>query len=74
MIAPTPNCGHNSKSFTHIAIADTWMCPKCIASIGALYARCSICACFPAPAQLITRFGRKFCSACARGVTAPRPA
>lgn len=72
MIAPVPNCGHASKSYTHIAIANTWMCPKCIASIGALYARCSICCCYPA--QLVTRFGRKFCFTCSRGVIAPRHA
>lgn len=72
MIAPTPNCGHDSTTFTHIAIACTWMCPSCIASIGPLYARCSNCGCFPA--QLVTRFARKFCITCSRGVTAPRSA
>lgn len=55
-------------------IAELWMCPACIASIGPLYQTCSHCGHFPpAGTQLIhvTRAGH-LCTSCRRDFLANR--
>lgn len=42
--APRPNCGHaTSRRYVFVELASTWMCKKCIASIGPLYDACAAC-------------------------------
>jgi hypothetical protein len=71
---PTPNCGHGGATFTHVSLAGVWLCPLCMKSIGALYARCTRCGRFPAPgAQLVPCFGGHLCPGCRRDLRAQRP-
>jgi hypothetical protein len=73
-ISPTPNCGHGGTTFTWVAIAFVWMCPACIASIGALYQTCTKCGRTPLPGtQLVDVFrAGRLCHSCRRDHNAAR--
>lgn len=74
MLIPTPNCSHGGATFTWVTVAQLWMCPPCIASIGALYQVCSSCG-HPPPAgtQLIDMFrAGRLCISCRREYLAIR--
>lgn len=67
-VMPTPNCGHGGTTYTFVGLAELWMCPVCIASIGRLYECCSSCG-RPPPAgtQLIDVFrAGRLCFTCRR--------
>lgn len=73
-IVPTPNCGHGGTTFTYVTIAELWMCPLCIASIGALYKTCSNCGLLPPVGTQLTTTHRAgdLCTTCRREFLASR--
>lgn len=73
-VMPTPNCGHGGATYTYVTIAELWMCPSCIASIGPLYQSCSSCGRQPpAGTQLVDVFrAGRLCPSCRRDFLATR--